>query len=92
MISPDHTDKPRKSGTTSTTLIQERHEVGEVDHTHDRQHSLVESKLSHHLYFEDNDGFFPPSWLGQKPRDRAGTYPSTTETGMAEEFDRTLDG
>lgn len=27
----------------------------------------VDSDLSHYLYFEDNDCFFPPSELGEKP-------------------------
>lgn len=27
----------------------------------------VDSDLSHYLYFEDNDSFFPPSELGEKP-------------------------
>jgi hypothetical protein len=27
----------------------------------------VDSDMSHYLYFEDNDCFFPPSELGEKP-------------------------
>ncbi|RAK72078.1 uncharacterized protein BO72DRAFT_452996 [Aspergillus fijiensis CBS 313.89] len=28
----------------------------------------------------DNDGFFPPSWLGQKPPVQGRSRPSTAET------------
>lgn len=26
----------------------------------------VSDPLVHHLYFDDNDSFFPPSWLGKE--------------------------
>jgi hypothetical protein len=26
----------------------------------------TDSDVIHHLYFEDNDSFFPPSWLGKE--------------------------
>ncbi|GMG10978.1 unnamed protein product [Aspergillus oryzae] len=29
--------------------------------------STIERDMSHYLYFEDNDCFFPPTELGQKP-------------------------
>lgn len=29
------------------------------------QPNYTDSDVIHHVYFEDNDSFFPPSWLGQ---------------------------
>lgn len=29
------------------------------------KHQLTKADEIHHLYFEDNDGFFPPTWLGK---------------------------
>jgi hypothetical protein len=29
------------------------------------QRDYSDSDVIHHVYFEDNDSFFPPSWLGQ---------------------------
>jgi len=26
---------------------------------------MYDEQLTHHLYFEDNDPFFPPTWLGK---------------------------
>ncbi|CAK38511.1 uncharacterized protein BO96DRAFT_468829 [Aspergillus niger CBS 101883] len=31
-----------------------------------------ESELSHYLHYEDNDGFFPPAWLGKAPPTQHG--------------------
>ncbi|KAL3264451.1 hypothetical protein ABHI18_000767 [Aspergillus niger] len=31
-----------------------------------------ESDLSHYLHYEDNDGFFPPAWLGKAPPTQHG--------------------
>ncbi|PWY63497.1 hypothetical protein BO83DRAFT_324057 [Aspergillus eucalypticola CBS 122712] len=33
----------------------------------DRRSISEESDLSHYLHYEDNDGFFPPAWLGKAP-------------------------
>lgn len=46
-----------------------------------------DSDVIHHVYFEDNDSFFPPSWLGQtddksERRDSSG---SNTTEGLREE-------
>jgi hypothetical protein len=37
----------------------------------------------HHLYYEDNDSFFPPAWLGKdpKPSERRSSNDSTTIHG-----------
>lgn len=34
----------------------------------------------HHLYFEDNDSFFPPSWLGKEGGPRRPSTESTDST------------
>ncbi|RAH74647.1 uncharacterized protein BO66DRAFT_388122 [Aspergillus aculeatinus CBS 121060] len=77
-MSPSHFDQPGKF--ESVPLPTERPEVGEATHSQPRQQSPLEPDLSHHLYFEDNDGFFPPSWLGQKPPVQGRSRPSTAET------------
>ncbi|PWY93805.1 hypothetical protein BO94DRAFT_532749 [Aspergillus sclerotioniger CBS 115572] len=42
------------------------------DNERNRRSSSVSSDLSHHLYYEDNDCFFPPTWLGKKPPTQRG--------------------
>ena len=39
------------------------------------QRKYQDSDVIHHVYFEDNDSFFPPSWLGQyaDPSQRRGS-------------------
>jgi hypothetical protein len=34
----------------------------------DQRRNSTDSDVIHHLYFEDNDGFFPPSWIGSLSR------------------------
>ncbi|KAJ5176404.1 uncharacterized protein N7482_002281 [Penicillium canariense] len=40
----------------------------------------VKADVVHHLYFEDNDSFFPPSWLGKDtaPSERRSPNHSTS--------------
>ncbi|RAL16531.1 uncharacterized protein BO97DRAFT_402923 [Aspergillus homomorphus CBS 101889] len=64
-MAPSHSDHPGKP--ESTLPLVERPEADETAPSQNCQYSSVGSDLSHHLYFDDNDGFFPPSWLGQKP-------------------------
>lgn len=33
----------------------------------DQRRDSTQSEIKHHLYFEDNDSFFPPTWLGKEP-------------------------
>ncbi|PYI30465.1 hypothetical protein BP00DRAFT_426483 [Aspergillus indologenus CBS 114.80] len=77
-MSPSHFDQPEKL--ESVPSLTERPEVSEATHSQNRQQNPLKSELSHHLYFEDNDGFFPPSWLGQKPPAQGRSRPSTPET------------
>jgi hypothetical protein len=37
----------------------------------------TDSDVIHHLYFEDNDSFFPPSWLGKESEQRRPSNEST---------------
>ncbi|PLB33329.1 uncharacterized protein BDW47DRAFT_114121 [Aspergillus candidus] len=37
------------------------------DNQQRRRTSSVDSDISHYLHYEDNDSFFPPSVLGEKP-------------------------
>ncbi|KAJ6012873.1 hypothetical protein N7499_012525 [Penicillium canescens] len=37
----------------------------------------TDSDVIHHLYFEDNDSFFPPSWLGKESERRRPSNEST---------------
>jgi len=34
-------------------------------HTDPNWDFMYDEQLTHHLYFEDNDPFFPPTWLGK---------------------------
>ncbi|KAJ6179208.1 hypothetical protein N7519_009669 [Penicillium mononematosum] len=43
----------------------------------DQRRNSTDSDVIHHLYFEDNDGFFPPSWIGKDSQQR----PSTEKSG-----------
>ncbi|KAJ5402920.1 uncharacterized protein N7487_008816 [Penicillium crustosum] len=43
----------------------------------DQRRTSTDSDVIHHLYFEDNDGFFPPSWIGKVSQHR----PSTENSG-----------
>lgn len=52
----------------------------------DSRRDSANSDMVHHLYFEDNDSFFPPRWLGKdtvpSPRrssDDPSTYTPQTE-------------
>ncbi|PYH36561.1 uncharacterized protein BO87DRAFT_414488 [Aspergillus neoniger CBS 115656] len=42
------------------------------DAERDRRSISEESDLSHYLHYEDNDGFFPPAWLGKAPPTQHG--------------------
>ncbi|KAJ5542055.1 hypothetical protein N7535_004474 [Penicillium sp. DV-2018c] len=48
------------------------------DQRRDSSHS-TDSDMMHYLYFEDNDGFFPPSWIGKESQQT----PSEKRTGRA---------
>ncbi|OOQ86652.1 hypothetical protein PEBR_20647 [Penicillium brasilianum] len=41
---------------------------------------LTKADEIHHLYYEDNDSFFPPAWLGKdtNPSERRSSNDSTT--------------
>ncbi|KAJ5179688.1 hypothetical protein N7492_002898 [Penicillium capsulatum] len=57
---------PSTSPSTSTQpidVVPQSYQDSRRDSTRDSTHS----DIVHHLYFEDNDGFFPPRWLGQGP-------------------------
>ncbi|KAJ5812407.1 hypothetical protein N7474_008708 [Penicillium riverlandense] len=36
----------------------------------DQKRDSTQAEIKHHLYFEDNDSFFPPTWLGKDPPPR----------------------
>ncbi|KAJ5373516.1 hypothetical protein N7517_005522 [Penicillium concentricum] len=42
-----------------------------------QRRNSTDSGVIHYLYFEDNDGFFPPSWIGKDSERR----PSSENTG-----------
>lgn len=49
--------------------------------------------MIHHLYFDDNDSFFPPSYLGKEDSQRrssnaSSSHASDKETNMAENTER----
>ncbi|OJJ71459.1 hypothetical protein ASPBRDRAFT_56050 [Aspergillus brasiliensis CBS 101740] len=55
----------------------------ENDGGRERRSISEESDLSHYLHYEDNECFFPPTWLGKKPptqQEFAGTEPRITST------------
>ncbi|KAJ5635399.1 uncharacterized protein N7484_008712 [Penicillium longicatenatum] len=44
----------------------------------------------HHLYFEDNDSFFPPTWIGKDDASlRRSSKDSSTSHGSKDEHDAT---
>ncbi|KAK4867356.1 hypothetical protein LT330_000866 [Penicillium expansum] len=43
----------------------------------DQRRTSTDSDVIHHLYFEDNDGFFPPTWIGKDSQQK----PSTENSG-----------
>ena len=49
-----------------------------------------DSDIIHHVYFEDNDSFFPPSWLGQHvdPSQRRGSDDSIVSDDPMEYMDK----
>ncbi|KAJ5968448.1 hypothetical protein N7501_004696 [Penicillium viridicatum] len=56
------------------------HPSSATEHAHqdpDQRRTSTDSDVIHHLYFEDNDGFFPPSWIGKVSQQR----PSTESSG-----------
>lgn len=52
------------------------------DHDEPKQ-DLTKADEIHHLYFEDNDSFFPPAWLGndKTSSERRSSNDSTTSQG-----------
>ena len=44
------------------TPISQKHSPQNLDTRRDS----TDPDVVHHLYFEDNDSFFPPTWLGQE--------------------------
>ncbi|KAJ5665646.1 uncharacterized protein N7477_008094 [Penicillium maclennaniae] len=54
----------------------------------DPNQDVVEDQdLIHHLYFEDNDPFFPPAWLGKDIflPERRPSNESTSSTGSKDD-------
>lgn len=52
------------------------HPSSTTEHPHqdpDQRRNSTDSDVIHHLYFEDNDGFFPPSWIGKDSQQRLST-------------------
>ncbi|KAJ5570409.1 uncharacterized protein N7459_009839 [Penicillium hispanicum] len=47
----------------------------------------TDPNMIHHLYFEDNDSFFPPSWLGRDtlPSERRSSNDSTAHHDVKNE-------
>lgn len=41
---------------------------------------LTKADEIHHLYFEDNDGFFPPAWLGKDTNQSERRYSNDSTT------------
>ncbi|KGO75119.1 hypothetical protein PITC_069890 [Penicillium italicum] len=39
----------------------------------DQRRTSTDSDVIHHLYFEDNDGFFPPIWIGKDSQQKHWT-------------------
>ncbi|KAJ5963400.1 uncharacterized protein N7479_003276 [Penicillium vulpinum] len=37
-----------------------------VHEEQNQRRNSTDSDMIHYLYFEDNDGFFPPSWIGKE--------------------------
>ncbi|KAJ5150605.1 uncharacterized protein N7500_010794 [Penicillium coprophilum] len=48
-----------------------------LTHEDPNRRNSTDSDIIHYLYFEDNDGFFPPSWIGKELERR----PSSEHTG-----------
>lgn len=50
--------------------------------SHDSRRDSASSEIVHHLYFEDNDSFFPPRWLGEDavPSPRRPAEDHSTDT------------
>ncbi|KAJ5281396.1 hypothetical protein N7478_006768 [Penicillium angulare] len=44
----------------------------------------TDPEVIHHLYFEDNDSFFPPSWVGKEGERRPSTDSVTSQEPKAE--------
>ncbi|KAE8132314.1 hypothetical protein BDV38DRAFT_261733 [Aspergillus pseudotamarii] len=57
--------EPQGSSHTLSSVSQNQTPPGNIRRS--RGASTVEPDMSHYLYFEDNDCFFPPTELGQKP-------------------------
>ncbi|RAL05717.1 uncharacterized protein BO80DRAFT_420916 [Aspergillus ibericus CBS 121593] len=60
-MSTSQSNRPETIQTPSHT------QTSQINDNESRRSSSVSSDLSHHLYYEDNECFFPPSWLGKKP-------------------------
>ncbi|EKV19500.1 hypothetical protein PDIG_02970 [Penicillium digitatum PHI26] len=43
----------------------------------DQCRTFTHSDVIHYLYFEDNDGFFPPIWIGKDSQQRPSTENSS---------------
>ncbi|KAJ5113527.1 hypothetical protein N7456_002061 [Penicillium angulare] len=56
------------------------HESYSSGHSSARRDS-TNPEVIHRLYFEDNDGFFPPSWIGQEGQRRP-----SNDSVMSQEF------
>jgi hypothetical protein len=56
-------------------------------HTDPNRDFTDDEELVHHLYFEDNDPFFPPSWLGKDflPSERRPSNESTSSSGSKDD-------
>ncbi|KAF3389304.1 hypothetical protein F1880_003553 [Penicillium rolfsii] len=58
------------------------HDTVAPDHDESKRDPKKADEI-HHLYFEDNDSFFPPAWLGKdiNPAERRSSNDSTTSHG-----------
>ncbi|KAJ5193678.1 hypothetical protein N7491_001009 [Penicillium cf. griseofulvum] len=62
--------------------ISAEHGHKERDQHRDQHRNSTDPDVIHYLYFEDNDGFFPPSWIGKDPDQR-----SSSENTSGNDFD-----
>lgn len=56
------TTKPAQNSSDKTRA----HHAAPQTRRDNPQRDHNDSDVIHHAYFEDNDSFFPPSWLGQE--------------------------
>jgi hypothetical protein len=54
----------------------------------DQRRTSTDSDVIHYLYFEDNDGFFPPSWIGKESQQILSDKGKGTSDGSGGEAKR----